>query len=63
LSAEFVARLRHLAEQVQHLVAEVDNLSERVLALEAEKDTAQEVDLDTLEPLKRGPGRPRKVAQ
>ena len=63
MSAAILARLRHITDEIQHLVSEVDRLSERVLVLEAEKDTGQPLDLATLEPVKRGPGRPRKAAQ
>lgn len=63
MSAAILARLRHITDEIQHLVSEVDRLSERVLVLEAEKDTGKPLDLATLEPVKRGPGRPRKAAQ
>ena len=63
MSLAIMAKLKHLAEQVQALQESNDSLSERVLALEAEQDEpGVELDIDTLLP-KRGPGRPRKVAQ
>jgi len=63
LSAELFSKMRHMAESVTYLTAEVERLSERVLALEAQREVGQLLDLDTLEPVKRRPGRPRKVDQ
>lgn len=63
MSAQFWSQLKHLSAQVTTLQQSIDQFSERLLALEAEKEPAvEELDIDTLEPKpKRGPGRPRKV--
>lgn len=63
MSAQFFNQLKHLAMQYTALQRSYDELAERVLALEAEKPSAEvELDIDTLEavaPKRRG--RPPKV--
>lgn len=64
MSLDYWNRLKHLSAQVDALKQAVDALADRVLALEANKEPpATELSVDTLQPVKRGPGRPRKVQQ
>lgn len=54
--------LKHHAEVIEQLQLELTKLAERVLALEAEKESpAVELDIDTLAPKRRG--RPPKVVE
>ncbi len=61
MSLDYWNRLKHLSAQVDALKQANDALAERVLALEAQPPVHPELDVDTLAPVKRGPGRPRKV--
>lgn len=65
MSAQFWQQLKHLSAQVTALQQAIDQFSDRLLLVEAEKAPAvEELDVDTLQPVvKRGPGRPRKVPQ
>lgn len=63
MSALFFNQLKHLQMRYDALQKAYDDLAERVLQLEAEKPdpAVTELDTDTLEPVKRKPGRPRKA--
>lgn len=60
MSALFFNQLKHLQMQNEALKRAYDELAERVLQLEAEKEQkGDELDVDTLQPKRRG--RPPKV--
>lgn len=59
MSAAFLNEIRHLRAQCDYLQNVIDELTERVLVLEANDDNRSvELDTDSLEPKRRG--RPRK---
>lgn len=59
MSIALLGELKKLREQVNILTAAVFDLQTRIKELES----VEEAPLPGEEPLKRGPGRPRKVAQ
>lgn len=65
MSAQFWTHLKHLQASFDALKRSHDELSERVLALEAEKEPAGavELDVDTLQPAPKRRGRPPKVRE
>lgn len=65
MSAEFWNKLKHLQASYDALKRDHDSLSERILALEGEKETAGtvELDVDTLQAVPKRRGRPPKVRE
>lgn len=62
MSLAMLGQLKHLSEQLQALQQAISSLEDRVISLEADKESpAVELDIDTLQPKRRG--RPPKVAQ
>jgi hypothetical protein len=59
LSQQLFNQLKHLHEEVKYLKEAMSELHDRLIALEAEKTEGTELDLDTLQPKRRG--RPPKV--
>ena len=60
MSIALTGQLKHLSEQLQALQNAYAELSERVLALEAERESpGLELDVDSLQPKRRG--RPPRV--